>query len=53
MVAPDPLLAPVIAPVIAPIVHANDEETLDVKPIFGPVPLQVAAVEGFVTEGLG
>jgi hypothetical protein len=50
---PDPLLAPVIAPVIAPIVQVNEDGTLDVKAILGPVPLQVAVVAAFVTTGLG
>jgi Ni,Fe-hydrogenase III small subunit len=53
MVAPELALAPVIPPVIAPIVHAKLLGALDVKVIFGPVPLQILAVAGLVTVGVG
>ena len=53
MVVPELAVAPVIAPVIAPIVQAKLLGALDVKVIFGPVPLQVLAVEELVTIGVG
>jgi hypothetical protein len=53
MVAPELAVAPVIAPVIAPIVQAKLLGVLDVKEIFGPVPLQVLAVGELVTIGVG
>jgi hypothetical protein len=53
MVAPEPVLAPVMPPVIAPIVQVKLLGTLDVKVIFGPVPLQILAVAGLVTVGAG
>ena len=53
IVEPDPALAPVILPVIVPIVQVKVLDALAVKPIFGPVPLQVAAVDAFVTAGVG
>jgi hypothetical protein len=51
--APEPALAPVMPPVIAPIVQTKLLGTLDVKVIFGPVPLHVFAVGGLVTVGVG
>ena len=53
MVAPDPALAPVIPPVIFPIVQEKLLGALAVNEIFGPVPLQVIAVAGLVTAGVG
>ena|SRR5687767_13231423 len=50
---PDPGDAPVIPPVIAPTVHENVLGVVAVREIFGPVPLQVAAVLGVVTAGVG
>jgi uncharacterized protein Usg len=51
----DPLPAddPVIPPEIVPIVQVNVLATLAVNEILGFVPLQVAAVAGFVTTGFG
>jgi hypothetical protein len=40
-------------PVIVPIVQAKVLGTLDVKVIFGPVPLQALAVGKLVTAGFG
>ena len=51
MVEPEPALAPVIPPVIVPIVHVKLLGTLAVKEIFGPVPLQLFAVDELVTVG--
>jgi uncharacterized protein Usg len=53
MVVPEPALAPVMPPVITPIVQAKLLGALDVKVIFGPVPLQVLTVAGLVTVGIG
>jgi len=53
IVEPELALAPVILPVMVPIVHANELGMLDVKLIFGPVPLQVPTVDEFVTAGAG
>jgi hypothetical protein len=53
MVDPEPALAPVMPPVIAPIIHAKLLGTLDVKVIFGPVPLHMLAVGELVTIGVG
>lgn len=53
MTVPEPALAPVIPPVIAPTVHVNVLGTLAVREMFGPVPLQVEAVAGVVTAGVG
>jgi hypothetical protein len=53
IVDPDPAEAPVILPVIEPIVQVNVLGVLAVSATLGPVPLQVAAVEGVVTTGLG
>ena len=53
MVGPELLLAPVIEPVIVPIVQAKPLGTLEVKAIFGLVPLHVVAVAELVTAGLG
>jgi hypothetical protein len=50
---PDPALAPVTPPVMVPIVQVKLLGALAVKIIFGSVPLQVAAVEAFVTWGTG
>jgi hypothetical protein len=50
---PELALAPVMPPVIAPIVQEKLLGALDVKVIFGPVPLQVLAVARFVTVGVG
>jgi hypothetical protein len=41
IVPPESELAPVIPPVIVPIVHAKLAGILDVKVMFGDVPLQV------------
>jgi len=40
-------------PVIVPIVQVKVLAALAVKPILGPVPLHVAAVDEFVTAGIG
>jgi hypothetical protein len=53
IVAPELALAPVMPPVIVPIVHAKLLGALDVKVIFGPVPLQIPAVGELVTIGVG
>jgi hypothetical protein len=53
MVGPEPALAPVILPVIVPTVQAKVLGTEAVRPIFDPVPLQMAAVPGLVTIGVG
>ena len=53
MFVPDPGLAPEIPPEIAPIVHEKLLVTLDVKAIFGPLPLHVLAVAELVTIGEG
>ena len=50
---PDPADAPVMPPLIAPIVHEKLLAADDVKLIFGEFPLQIAAVEGDVTAGVG
>jgi hypothetical protein len=50
---PDPAVAPVMPPVIFPIVHANVDGTLDVREIFGLVPLHTASVAALVTTGVG
>ena len=53
MVVPELALAPVMPPVIVPMVQAKLLGALDVKVIFGLVPLQVLAVAGLVTVGVG
>jgi hypothetical protein len=53
MVPPFPAEAPVMFPVIVPIVHANVLGALAVKMIFGPVALQIDAVDAVVTAGVG
>jgi len=53
MILPELALAPVILPVIVPSVHAKLLAALDVKDIFGPVPLQMLAALVFVTDGIG
>ena len=53
MVSPELGLAPVIEPVMVPITHVKLLGTLEVKAIFGLVPLQVTAVAELVTAGLG
>jgi hypothetical protein len=53
IVPPDPALAPVIPPVFVPSVQVKVLDTLAASVIFGPVPLQVAAVKLFVTAGVG
>jgi len=53
MVEPDPALAPVIPPMFAPIVQVKVLAIEAVKLIFGLVPLQMVAVDEFVTTGLG
>jgi uncharacterized protein Usg len=53
IVDPFPALAPVMPPVIVPIVHANVLDALAVSEMFGPVPLQMAAVAAVVTAGVG
>jgi hypothetical protein len=53
MVPPEPELAPVMPPVIAPIVQVKLLGALDVKVIFGPVPLQMLAAAELVTVGVG
>ena len=53
MIVPDPALAPVIPPVIVPIVQLKVLATVAVRLMFGLVLLQVVAVAGLVTDGLG
>jgi hypothetical protein len=53
MVPPDPAVAPVIPPEMVPIVHAKLLAVVAASVMFGPVPLQIAAVDGFVNEGVG
>jgi hypothetical protein len=53
IVPPDPADAPVIPPLIVPIVHVNVAGALDASVILGLVPLQMVAVAGFVTAGVG
>jgi uncharacterized protein Usg len=53
IVPPEPLLAPVILPVIVPIVHAKLLAVLAVSTILGLDPLQMFAVAGLVTTGVG
>jgi hypothetical protein len=53
IVEPVLALAPVIPPVIVPTVQAKVPGMLDVRAIFGLVPLQAAAVGALVTMGLG
>jgi hypothetical protein len=53
MVVPLPAVAPVILPDTVPIVHANVLGALAVSVMFGLVPVQVEAVAGFVTAGVG
>ena len=53
MAAPEPVVAPVMPPVIVPTVQAKLLGALDVKVIFGPVPLQILTVAGLVTAGVG
>jgi hypothetical protein len=53
MIVPEFALAPVMPPVIVPIVQEKLLGTLDVNAIFGPVPLQILAVAGLVTVGVG
>jgi hypothetical protein len=53
MVVPEPPVAPVIPPVIVPTVQVKLLGTLAVRAIFGEVPLQVPAVLGEVTTGVG
>jgi hypothetical protein len=53
MIEPPPPLAPVMLPETVPIVQLKVEDTVEVKLIFGPPPLQVLAVLPFVTAGFG
>jgi len=53
MVGPEPALAPVILPVIVPMVQVKVLAIVAVKLILGLVPLQMVAVDEFVTTGLG
>ena len=53
MVLPEPDEAPVILPVIVPIVQEKLLGAVAVKATLGPVPLQVLAVFGVVTSGVG
>jgi len=53
IVEPEPADAPVIAPILVPNVHAKVLAVLDVRLMFGPVPLQIAAVVAVVTDGVG
>lgn len=50
---PEPALAPVMPPVIAPTVQVKVLGAEAVSAIFGPVPLQIAAVLAVVTTGVG
>jgi hypothetical protein len=53
MVLPDPAVAPVIPPLIAPMVQEKLLAAVEVRLILGDVPLQMVAVEGLVTPGVG
>jgi hypothetical protein len=53
IVEPELLPAPVMLPVIVPIVHANELGAVAVRLIFGPVPLQVLAVDPLEINGVG
>ena len=53
MLEPEPELAPVIPPVIVPTVQAKELAMLEVKAIFGLVPLQIVVAEELVTIGAG
>jgi hypothetical protein len=50
---PDPAVAPVIPPLMAPMVQENVLDAVDVNEIFGDVPLQIVAVAGLFTAGVG
>src|SRR5687768_6276027 len=53
MIGPAPALAPEIDPVIVPIVHAKLLGAVAASVILGAVPLQIDAVGGVVTTGVG
>jgi len=53
IVPPEPALAPVMPPVMVPMIHVNEPGTLDVKVIFGSVPLHILSVAILVTTGAG
>jgi len=53
IVEPEPKVAPVIPPVTVPTVQLKVDGTLEVKAIFGLVPLQIVAVGEVVTIGVG
>jgi hypothetical protein len=53
IVVPLPALAPVMLPVTVPIVHANVLGALEVRVMFGLVPVHVDAVAALVTTGVG
>lgn len=53
MFAPAPAVAPVIPPVMVPMVQLNVLAVVDVSAMFVAVLLQIAAVFGVVTAGVG
>jgi len=53
MVEPDPAPDPVIPPIFVPIVQVKVDGVLEVRAIFGLVPLQIADVGELVTMGIG
>ena len=53
IVAPVPAAAPVIPPVMVPMVQLNVLAVVAVNTMFVAVALQITAVAGFVTAGLG
>jgi hypothetical protein len=53
MAGPEPALAPPILPVLVPSVHEKLLVILAVNVMFGEVPLHIAAVAAFVTDGAG
>jgi hypothetical protein len=53
IVLPEPAEAPVIPPLMAPMVHEKLLAAVEVRLILGDVPLQMVAVPGLVTPGVG
>jgi hypothetical protein len=53
IVDPEPARAPLIPPVIVPIVQVKLLGALEIRAKFALAPLQIVAVEAFVTAGAG
>lgn len=53
IIEPDPAEAPVIEPVLVPMVQVKLLGALEVRLMFGPVPLQMETAELLVTTGIG